>query len=173
MFNVLHILAKTTTTAVLPRAHRVIYSYSNTCTSSTWLISDNPHLLASVRGCDMLVGRPPCCIPSADTASHQYSPRRQCRACLRKQHGELPPRMSRVVKAQGLDYKQAGVDIDAGAELVRRIQKLNPSIGGFSGLVPFGRWVKNPITCTRPQGLKQDVARRGFVPGSWDGRCRN
>ncbi|KAL3132423.1 hypothetical protein ABBQ32_008981 [Trebouxia sp. C0010 RCD-2024] len=86
----------------------------------------------------MLVGRPPCCIPSADTASHQYSPRRQCRACLRKQHGELPPRMSRVVKAQGLDYKQAGVDIDAGAELVRRIQKLNPSIGGFSGLVPFG-----------------------------------
>jgi len=30
------------------------------------------------------------------------------------------------------------VDIDAGAELVRRIQKLNPSIGGFSGMVPFG-----------------------------------
>ena len=40
---------------------------------------------------------------------------------------------------QSLDYKQAGVDIDAGAELVRRIQKLNPSIGGFSGLVPFGK----------------------------------
>jgi len=38
----------------------------------------------------------------------------------------------------GLSYKQAGVDIDAGDELVRRIQKLNPSIGGFSGLVPFG-----------------------------------
>lgn len=32
----------------------------------------------------------------------------------------------------------AGVDIAAGDELVRRIQKLNPSIGGFSGLVPFG-----------------------------------
>lgn len=30
------------------------------------------------------------------------------------------------------------MDIDAGNELVRRIQKLNPSIGGFSGLVPFG-----------------------------------
>ena len=42
------------------------------------------------------------------------------------------------VAAQALDYRQAGVDIDAGAELVRRIQKLNPSIGGFSGLVPFG-----------------------------------
>lgn len=30
------------------------------------------------------------------------------------------------------------MDIDAGDELVRRIQKLNPNIGGFSGLVPFG-----------------------------------
>lgn len=40
--------------------------------------------------------------------------------------------------SEGLSYKAAGVDIDAGDELVRRIQKLNPSIGGFSGLVPFG-----------------------------------
>ena len=38
----------------------------------------------------------------------------------------------------GMSYKDAGVDIDAGNELVRRIQKLNPSIGGFSGMVPFG-----------------------------------
>ena len=38
----------------------------------------------------------------------------------------------------GTSYKDAGVDIDAGNELVRRIQKLNPSIGGFSGMVPFG-----------------------------------
>ena len=37
-----------------------------------------------------------------------------------------------------LTYAKAGVDIDAGDELVKRIQKLNPSIGGFSGLVPFG-----------------------------------
>ncbi|GAX83520.1 hypothetical protein CEUSTIGMA_g10945.t1 [Chlamydomonas eustigma] len=37
-----------------------------------------------------------------------------------------------------LTYQKAGVDIDAGDELVKRIQKLNPSIGGFSGLVPFG-----------------------------------
>jgi hypothetical protein len=39
---------------------------------------------------------------------------------------------------EGLSYKAAGVDIDAGDELVKRIQKLNPTIGGFSGLVPFG-----------------------------------
>ncbi len=43
-----------------------------------------------------------------------------------------------AAQATGLSYKDSGVDIDAGAELVRRIQKLNPSIGGFSGLVPFG-----------------------------------
>lgn len=39
---------------------------------------------------------------------------------------------------KGMSYRSAGVDIDAGNELVRRIQALNPSIGGFSGLVPFG-----------------------------------
>lgn len=44
----------------------------------------------------------------------------------------------------GLNYKDSGVDIDAGAELVRRIQKLNPSIGGFSGLVPFGEPTNHP-----------------------------
>ncbi|GMH38502.1 hypothetical protein BSKO_06386 [Bryopsis sp. KO-2023] len=38
----------------------------------------------------------------------------------------------------GLSYKSAGVDIDAGNELVKRIKKMNPDIGGFSGLVPFG-----------------------------------
>ena len=41
-------------------------------------------------------------------------------------------------ESEGLSYKSAGVDIEAGNELVKRIQKLNPSIGGFSGMVPFG-----------------------------------
>jgi hypothetical protein len=40
--------------------------------------------------------------------------------------------------SQGMSYRSAGVDIDAGNELVRRIQALNPNIGGFSGMVPFG-----------------------------------
>ena len=58
---------------------------------------------------------------------------------LRKLPASFKQPRSRVIYASaGLSYKDSGVDIDAGAELVRRIQKLNPSIGGFSGLVPFG-----------------------------------
>ncbi|GAB2298384.1 Phosphoribosylformylglycinamidine cyclo-ligase, chloroplastic/mitochondrial [Dionaea muscipula] len=38
----------------------------------------------------------------------------------------------------GLTYKDAGVDIDAGTELVRRIAKMAPGIGGFGGLYPLG-----------------------------------
>ncbi|KAA8547959.1 hypothetical protein F0562_004388 [Nyssa sinensis] len=34
-------------------------------------------------------------------------------------------------------YKDAGVDIDAGSELVRRIAKMAPRIGGFGGLFPL------------------------------------
>ncbi|KAJ8753245.1 hypothetical protein K2173_017859 [Erythroxylum novogranatense] len=37
----------------------------------------------------------------------------------------------------GLTYKEAGVDIDAGSELVRRIAKMAPGIGGFGGLYPL------------------------------------
>ncbi|XWS36118.1 hypothetical protein CRYUN_Cryun20dG0057000 [Craigia yunnanensis] len=40
--------------------------------------------------------------------------------------------------AGGLTYKDAGVDIDAGSELVRRIAKMAPGIGGFGGLYPLG-----------------------------------
>ncbi|TVU17094.1 hypothetical protein EJB05_33108 [Eragrostis curvula] len=38
----------------------------------------------------------------------------------------------------GMTYKSAGVDIDAGTELVRRIAKMAPGIGGFGGLFPWG-----------------------------------
>lgn len=35
-------------------------------------------------------------------------------------------------------YKEAGVDIDKGNELIKRLQKLCPTIGGFGGLYPLG-----------------------------------
>lgn len=41
-------------------------------------------------------------------------------------------------ESDGLTYKDAGVDIDAGSELVRRIAKMAPGIGGFGGLYPLG-----------------------------------
>ncbi|KAF3661129.1 Phosphoribosylformylglycinamidine cyclo-ligase [Capsicum annuum] len=37
-----------------------------------------------------------------------------------------------------LTYKDAGVDIDAGSELARRIAKMAPGIEGFGGLFPLG-----------------------------------
>jgi len=43
-------------------------------------------------------------------------------------------------EGQGLTYKDSGVDIDAGSELVRRIAKMAPGIGGFGGLFPLGQW---------------------------------
>ncbi|KAE8009395.1 hypothetical protein FH972_005833 [Carpinus fangiana] len=39
---------------------------------------------------------------------------------------------------ESLTYKDAGVDIDAGSELVHRIAKMAPGIGGFGGLFPLG-----------------------------------
>lgn len=43
-----------------------------------------------------------------------------------------------VITHYGLSYERSGVSIDRGNELVRRIVKLNPTIGGFSGSLPFG-----------------------------------
>ena len=57
--------------------------------------------------------------------------------------------------AQGLTYEAAGVNIDAGSELVRRIQKMNPSIGGFSGMVPFGASL-SAAYCTALVGKHED-----------------
>lgn len=38
-----------------------------------------------------------------------------------------------------ITYKKAGVDVDKANSLVDWIKKLNPSIGGFSGLYPVGK----------------------------------
>ena len=40
--------------------------------------------------------------------------------------------------SQRLIYKDVGVDIDAGVDLVKRIAKMALGIGGFGGLFPFG-----------------------------------
>ncbi|KAH6817995.1 phosphoribosylformylglycinamidine cyclo-ligase [Perilla frutescens var. frutescens] len=50
----------------------------------------------------------------------------------------VPVETAAEEKSDGLTYKDAGVDIDAGSELVRRIAKMVSGIGGFGGLFPLG-----------------------------------
>ncbi|CAH2065039.1 unnamed protein product, partial [Thlaspi arvense] len=46
--------------------------------------------------------------------------------------------LSMSKKDDGFTYKDSGVDIDAGTELITRISKMAPMIGGFSGGIPIG-----------------------------------
>jgi phosphoribosylformylglycinamidine cyclo-ligase len=46
-----------------------------------------------------------------------------------------------------MTYKGAGVDIDAGAELLRRIRKMTPRIGGFDGHYISGNALRSPCLC--------------------------
>lgn len=86
------------------------------------------------------------------------------RAAYRRVTGR---RNSLVRATGGLSYKSAGVDIDAGNELVRRIQKLNPSIGGFSGMVPFGKPML--MVCARGSCGRLCSRMGGRWAQSWDG----
>jgi len=58
-------------------------------------------------------------------------------------------------------YKKSGVDMDAGDALVDRIRKRVPAIGGFAGLFPFPKGLKNPhlVGCTDGVGTKLKIAQ--------------
>lgn len=60
-----------------------------------------------------------------------------------------------------ITYKKAGVDIDAGNELVRRIKAFAPLIGGFSDGIPLPKGMKDPILigCTDGVGTKLAIAQ--------------
>ncbi|KAF5455345.1 hypothetical protein F2P56_024935 [Juglans regia] len=64
--------------------------------------------------------------------------------------------MPRNSSSESLTYKDAGVDIDAGPELVRTIAKMAPGIGGFGGLFPLGD--SYPVACTDGVGTKLKLA---------------
>ena len=60
-----------------------------------------------------------------------------------------------------ITYKKAGVDIDAGNELVRRIKKMAPRIGGFSDGMALPKGYREPILigCTDGVGTKLAIAQ--------------
>ncbi len=59
-----------------------------------------------------------------------------------------------------ITYKKAGVDVDAGDDLVNRIKKMSPLIGGFAGMVPLPKGYKEPqlVGCTDGVGTKLKIA---------------
>jgi hypothetical protein len=82
------------------------------------------------------------CRFSANAASSQQLINSSCISCCvlsrRRRHDRAQICRAAVAQQGGLSYKDAGVDIDAGNELVRRIKQLNPAIGGFSGAYEYG-----------------------------------
>lgn len=61
-----------------------------------------------------------------------------------------------------ITYKTAGVDIDAGNELVERIKKMAPRIGGFSDGMSLPKGFKDPVLigCTDGVGTKLAIAQK-------------
>jgi phosphoribosylformylglycinamidine cyclo-ligase len=57
-----------------------------------------------------------------------------------------------------ITYKKAGVDIEAGNELVGRIKKNFPKIGGFGGLFPLAKTKYNLVSSTDGVGTKLKLA---------------
>eukprot|EP00892_Ulva_mutabilis_P011524 jgi/Ulvmu1/8744/UM047_0086.1 len=68
----------------------------------------------------------------------RYCPHRQPRFAQSHPLARRHRRLRCQATPDKLSYKDAGVDIDAGNELVNRIKNLNPDIGGFNGMFPFG-----------------------------------
>ncbi|MEN6625947.1 MAG: phosphoribosylformylglycinamidine cyclo-ligase [Candidatus Sumerlaeia bacterium] len=69
---------------------------------------------------------------------------------------------------RAMTYAKAGVDIDAGDNLVEHLKKINPAIGGFAGLCPLPRGMKNPrlVASTDGVGTKLLVAQLAGRHGS-------
>jgi phosphoribosylformylglycinamidine cyclo-ligase len=89
---------------------------------------------------------------------------------------EPQPAMSTTDDKRGISYRDAGVDIDAGDELVERIKKhvartrrpeVLSGLGGFAGLCALPKGYKEPllVSCTDGVGTKLKLA---FLTGRHD-----
>jgi len=56
-------------------------------------------------------------------------------------------------KNKPLTYKQAGHDLDRSDSIVARLKERLPGIGGFSGLVPLPRGMKEPVLVSSTDGV--------------------
>lgn len=73
---------------------------------------------------------------ASPAAAHRRGPPRPQRIGFPPVKRRVAVAFSSSTEEDGMTYKGAGVDIDAGAELVRRIRKMAPWIGGFGGILP-------------------------------------
>ena len=60
-----------------------------------------------------------------------------------------------------MNYKDAGVDIEAGKEFVEKIRKNNSSIGGFNGMMRIPKGYASPVLISGTDGVgtKINIAR--------------
>ena len=60
-----------------------------------------------------------------------------------------------------MNYKDCGVDIDAGREFVDRIKKISPTIGGFNGMIKVPSGYDKPVLVSGTDGVgtKINIAR--------------
>jgi len=83
---------------------------------------------------------------------------------LRQRH----PAREAGLEEKMITYKKAGVDIDAGNELVKRIKRFAPLIGGFSDGMALPHGLKDPIIigCTDGVGTKLEIAQTLGIHGT-------
>ena len=52
-----------------------------------------------------------------------------------------------------MDYKTAGVDIEAGNAFVEKIKKIVPTIGGFNGMMKVPPGYEKPVLVSGTDGV--------------------
>ena len=65
-----------------------------------------------------------------------------------------------------MNYKDSGVDIEAGNEFVKKLKKKAPSIGGFSGMFKVPRGYEEPVLVSGADGVGTKI-NMASISGDW------
>ena len=65
-----------------------------------------------------------------------------------------------------MNYKDSGVDIEAGNEFVKRLKKKAPSIGGFSGMMMVPSGYREPVLVSGADGVGTKI-NIASISGDW------